>query len=210
MNGWKAIGLLGVGLGAAFAIGVGPRLKEREALAKTQAQLQQPRRVRVATVKAGEATYDLTLPATSTPFHSAVLYGKATGFVRKNLVDVGDRVKAGQLLAQIDAPETAEEIRLAQARVEEAEANVGLAKAGEERNAKLMPRGVVSQAQMDDSKAQANSAVAAVATRKADLQRLQVPSKLLVFPDANHWITKGEDSRYWFGEVHGWLAKYLK
>lgn len=42
------------------------------------------------------------------------------------------------------------------------------------------------------------------------LQRLQVPSKLLVFPDANHWIMKGEDSRFWFSEVHGWLAKWLK
>jgi dipeptidyl aminopeptidase/acylaminoacyl peptidase len=42
------------------------------------------------------------------------------------------------------------------------------------------------------------------------LQRLQVPSRLLVFPDANHWIMKGEDSRYWFGEVHAWLARYLK
>jgi len=42
------------------------------------------------------------------------------------------------------------------------------------------------------------------------LQRLQVPSKLLVFPEANHWIMKGEDSRYWFSEVHDWLAKWLK
>lgn len=41
-------------------------------------------------------------------------------------------------------------------------------------------------------------------------QRLQVPSKLLVFPENNHWILKGEDSRYWFGEVQAWLAKYLK
>jgi dipeptidyl aminopeptidase/acylaminoacyl peptidase len=42
------------------------------------------------------------------------------------------------------------------------------------------------------------------------LQRLQVPGKLLVFPEANHWIMKGEDSRYWFGEVHAWLARWLK
>ena len=41
-------------------------------------------------------------------------------------------------------------------------------------------------------------------------QRLSVPSKLLVFPEAGHWILRGEDSRYWFGEVRGWLAKYLK
>lgn len=41
-------------------------------------------------------------------------------------------------------------------------------------------------------------------------QRLQVPSRLLVFPDENHWILKGENSKYWFGEVQAWLAKYLK
>jgi dipeptidyl aminopeptidase/acylaminoacyl peptidase len=41
-------------------------------------------------------------------------------------------------------------------------------------------------------------------------QRLNVPSKLIVFPEENHWILKGEDSRYWYGEVQGWLAKYLK
>ena len=41
-------------------------------------------------------------------------------------------------------------------------------------------------------------------------QRLNVPSKLIVFPEAGHWILRGEDSRYWFGEVRGWLAKYLK
>ena len=41
-------------------------------------------------------------------------------------------------------------------------------------------------------------------------QRLDVPSRLLVFPEAGHWILRGEDSRYWYGEVHAWLAKYLK
>jgi dipeptidyl aminopeptidase/acylaminoacyl peptidase len=42
------------------------------------------------------------------------------------------------------------------------------------------------------------------------LQRLQVPSRLVSFPDENHWILKGENSRFWFGEVHGWLARWLK
>ena len=41
------------------------------------------------------------------------------------------------------------------------------------------------------------------------LQRQGVPSRLLVFPDENHWILKGEDSRYYYGEVQAWLAKYL-
>jgi dipeptidyl aminopeptidase/acylaminoacyl peptidase len=41
------------------------------------------------------------------------------------------------------------------------------------------------------------------------LQRLQIPSRLLVFEDANHWIGKGEDSRFWYQEVHAWLKKWL-
>ena len=41
------------------------------------------------------------------------------------------------------------------------------------------------------------------------LQRLRIPSRLLVWPDENHWILKGENSRYWYQEVHAWLKKYL-
>ncbi len=41
------------------------------------------------------------------------------------------------------------------------------------------------------------------------LQRLRIPSRLVVFPDANHWILKGEDSRFFYQEVQTWLKKYL-
>jgi dipeptidyl aminopeptidase/acylaminoacyl peptidase len=39
------------------------------------------------------------------------------------------------------------------------------------------------------------------------LQRLRIPSKLIVWPDENHWILKGENSRYWYQELH--VRKYL-
>jgi dipeptidyl aminopeptidase/acylaminoacyl peptidase len=42
------------------------------------------------------------------------------------------------------------------------------------------------------------------------LQRQKVTSRLIVFPDENHWILKGEDSRYFYHEVHTWLARWLK
>jgi dipeptidyl aminopeptidase/acylaminoacyl peptidase len=44
----------------------------------------------------------------------------------------------------------------------------------------------------------------------AALQRMRVPGKLLVFPDENHWIMRGEDSRFWYREVHAWLARWLR
>lgn len=42
------------------------------------------------------------------------------------------------------------------------------------------------------------------------MQRMQIPSKLVVFPEENHWILKAENSRFFYKEVHNWLAKYLK
>lgn len=40
-------------------------------------------------------------------------------------------------------------------------------------------------------------------------QRLQIPSRLLVFPDENHWILKGHNSRYWYAEIRAWLQEWL-
>jgi dipeptidyl aminopeptidase/acylaminoacyl peptidase len=46
-------------------------------------------------------------------------------------------------------------------------------------------------------------------TMYAALQRMNVPARLLVWPDENHWITKGENSRVFYREVRAWLEKYL-
>ena len=40
-------------------------------------------------------------------------------------------------------------------------------------------------------------------------QRLKIPSKLIVFPDENHWILNAENSRYFYQEVQNWLKKYM-
>lgn len=41
------------------------------------------------------------------------------------------------------------------------------------------------------------------------LQRLRIPSKLIVFPEENHWILKGENSRFFYAEVQAWLKKWI-
>jgi dipeptidyl aminopeptidase/acylaminoacyl peptidase len=41
------------------------------------------------------------------------------------------------------------------------------------------------------------------------LQRQRVPSRLIVFPDENHWVLKGENSRFFYSEVHAWIARHL-
>ena len=57
----------------------------------------------------------LTLPATVAPWYQATIYGKVAGYLRWIGVDKGDRVKKGQLLAVIDAPEIEDQYRQAQA-----------------------------------------------------------------------------------------------
>jgi len=42
------------------------------------------------------------------------------------------------------------------------------------------------------------------------LQRQRVESKLIVFPDENHWVLNAENSKFWYGEVQAWLARWLK
>jgi dipeptidyl aminopeptidase/acylaminoacyl peptidase len=44
----------------------------------------------------------------------------------------------------------------------------------------------------------------------AALKRMKVPSKLIVFPEENHWILRGENSKFFYQQVHEWLATYLK
>ncbi|MHA6723148.1 dipeptidyl-peptidase 5 [Sphingomonas sp. RS2018] len=40
------------------------------------------------------------------------------------------------------------------------------------------------------------------------LQRRDIPSRLVVFPDENHWVLKAKNSRQWYGEVLGWLDRW--
>ena len=42
------------------------------------------------------------------------------------------------------------------------------------------------------------------------LQIKGVPARLVVYPDENHWVLKGQNSKHWYGEVMAWLGKYLK
>jgi len=41
------------------------------------------------------------------------------------------------------------------------------------------------------------------------LQRQKIPSRLIIWPDENHWILRGEDSRFFYREVQAWIARWL-
>jgi RND family efflux transporter MFP subunit len=66
--------------------------------------------VRVGTIAQRLGTLNVTLPATTLGFTDANIYARASGYVLKRYVDIGDHVKTGQLLAEIVAPEVEDEV----------------------------------------------------------------------------------------------------
>ena len=115
--------LIVIGLAGALAMGTLPRLWQKQKLdsAATQAASQPPR-VTVAVAKRMAPTAERILPGNSLPLMEAALYARATGYVSKRLVDIGDQVKAGQLLAEISAPDIDDQL-------EQSKANLELSKA---------------------------------------------------------------------------------
>jgi RND family efflux transporter MFP subunit len=175
-------------LGAAFLIGYLPRQKASHALADTTAAAaKNVPRVDTISAKRLDDARTATLPGNVTPLNRTVLYPRAQGYVRQYFVDLGDRVKEGQKLAEIETPELDQQLEQARAQLVQAEAALGQAKANRdfantslERYKALRPAGVASQQDLDQRSAQAlvdQSNVAAaeanIQVQRADLRRLQ-------------------------------------
>ena len=103
--------LVGLGIvgGAGFGAFVLWQQKEVQLIAARQAlAVEVGRGPRVQTVSVGEAPKErlITLLGDARAYQTAILYSKVGGYLRSISVDRGDMVKAGQLLAEIDSPET--------------------------------------------------------------------------------------------------------
>jgi multidrug efflux pump subunit AcrA (membrane-fusion protein) len=85
--------------------------------------------VQVITPKRSAASSALQLPGNVQAFQEASIHARTSGYVRRRLVDVGDRVQAGQVLAEIEAPEVDQELLQARANLLQVRAMVGQTRA---------------------------------------------------------------------------------
>jgi len=98
-------------LGAAFLIGYLPRREARAALVGSMAATQQTApRIEVVAPKVGASQRSMLLPGSVQPLQETTIYARASGFVRRWNADIGDKVKAGQVLATIDTPDLDQEL----------------------------------------------------------------------------------------------------
>jgi RND family efflux transporter MFP subunit len=125
----------------------------------------------------------VTWPGTTDAFAQANIYARASGYISKREVDIGSRVKAGQLLVEITAPELDHQIAQAegtlaqmQASLQQAQANRDLAQVTWDRDSKLVQQGWATQQQGDTDRLtlQAREAAVAVATANITAQNAQL------------------------------------
>ena len=130
----------------------------------------------VAKVKASDPIIDVTLPATTLAFTTANIYARVSGYISKRNVDIGDRVKKGDLLVEISAPEIDHQLAQAEATlaqnkaaVEKILANKELARVTAEREDPLVRKGFESKLQGDTNRLNLQAQKADVAVAKANV-----------------------------------------
>ncbi len=159
-------------LAALIAAGALPKLRRSQAQELARAEATAPRRVLVRRVAAGPGAVALTLPATASALRSTLVHAKATGYVRALGADIGERVRAGQLLAQLELPETEQERQVARARLDEASSNARLVQEITDKQARLAESGAVSAVEGDEARLRQTSARASVRATRAELRRV--------------------------------------
>jgi RND family efflux transporter MFP subunit len=127
--GGSARRLLGLGvlllLTAALALGVWRHYEQhRHVMDTSEQQANFVPAVRVEAVARRLGRMHVTLPGTTLAFQAANIYARASGYVLKRYVDIGDHVKAGQLLAEITAPEVEAQVAQYQNSLQQAQATI--------------------------------------------------------------------------------------
>lgn len=158
---------------AALAAGVVPRISQSHRLAASVA-VATATTPAVGVVKVSQATGNATvsLPGTLQPLLTTAVYARTTGYIRRTLVDLGARVRAGDLLAEIDAPDLDQQAVQARGIVAQSRAALQLAQAQLSRWKALAVDGAVTVDELDQKQAAFNMATANVSSAEADLRRL--------------------------------------
>lgn len=135
--------------------------------------------VRTVTPKSASAAATYVIPGRTEPFESARVFTRATGIIQERRVDIGDRVKQGDVLAVVDAPELDRAVEAARAAVEQAKVRAVNARSLAERASTLLASQALSQEEADHRLADAAAAQAAMQVAQAELARLEEQQRFM-------------------------------
>lgn len=178
--------VLAIVVGAGFAFGWIQRSKAHSAV-ELPVTAGKPTRVEIMKPGVIDSDRELSLPGTVRPLEQTKIYPRVTGYVRKWLVDIGDKVTAGQLLVEIDTPELDAQLSQARAQLAQAQAAVNqvvaqrdYSKSNTARFSSLADQQLVSKQQVEQTQAQASTDEASVASAKSNVVAQQANVRRLV------------------------------
>jgi len=157
---------------AVYFLGIAPRRREDRVLQARAAGTERPA-VNVLVAAAGSATTEVVLPGTLQAFADTAIYARTSGYLASWRVDLGDQVKAGEVLATIDSPEVNQELSQARANLAQAKANLELARVSAERWKTLGAQDAVAAQDVDTKQAEFSARQADAAAAAANVERLQ-------------------------------------
>ena len=130
--------------------------------------------VRVAKPTLSPPTFDFSLPGSAEALSTATLYARINGYLKTRLVDIGDHVEVGQLVAEIDAPDLDAQLVQARAQLEQNRAALSIAQVTFEREKRLLDQKVVAKQEYDTSDSNYQQAIANVKAAEANVRNLTV------------------------------------
>lgn len=167
----RVIALIALALvGSVLAFGILSRLKVEANLRNEVVQTSAPS-VSVVLPKRGAPVEELVLPGNVQPFISSPIYARTDGYLKKWYFDIGAHVKAGDLLAVIDAPEVDQQLAQAKSTLATAQANLELAQITKDRYTDLFAKHAVPQQDRDNAIGAYNADKATVDADQASVQR---------------------------------------
>jgi RND family efflux transporter MFP subunit len=129
--------------------------------------------VTVVSPTAAKAQSQLRLPGSTSALQETTIYARTSGYIASLHTDIGDHVKAGQLLATIASPEVDQQLLEARARLAEGKANLALADTRLKRFFEMHKTGVATDQEVDDAQAVYNTHEAALRVSEAVVSRLE-------------------------------------
>src|SRR3981081_491797 len=121
----------------------------------------------------GSPHQTLTLPGNIQPFNRAAIFARVNGYVKGWDHDIGSSVKAGQMLATIDAPDLDQQLSQAKATLASVRANLQIATLTANRNNVLLKKQIVAQQLADQTAADATAKEAVVDANEANVRQLE-------------------------------------
>ena len=129
--------------------------------------------VALAKLVRGDAEQRLILPGSIQPYSKATIYARVSGYVKSWNKDIGSQVKAGEVLATIEAPDLDQQLAQARATLASAKANQEIAEITATRNNTLVKRQIVSQQIADQTSADAEAKKAIMDASQAYVRQLE-------------------------------------